>query len=148
MYEHDVVEHLLLYCSTASTVEHSAINLHEAAKQVRADKSASASKQTDSIYVLYCSSSTSSTAQHSAISPHKAAKQERVDQRATAQPSRQRASTVLQYRKHSAISLHKAAKQIRANQSATTQASKQTVLASASACRRAFTQHAEFSKRT
>ena len=85
MYEHDVVEHLLLYCSTASTVEHSAINLHEAAKQVRADKSASASKQTDSIYVLYCSSSTSSTAQHSAISPHKAAKQVRAHQSATTQ---------------------------------------------------------------
>ena len=89
MYEHDVVEHLLLYCSTASTVEHSAINLHEAAKQVRADKSASASKQTDSIYVLYCSSSTSSTAQHSAISPHKAAKQVRAHQSATTQASRQ-----------------------------------------------------------
>ena len=39
MYEH-VAEHLLLYFSTASTAPHSVISPHKAAKQVRADQSA------------------------------------------------------------------------------------------------------------
>ena len=62
MYEHVVVEHLLLYGSTASTAQHSTAQ-HSTAQR--------------------------SAAQRSAISPHKAAKQVRADHSATTEASTQ-----------------------------------------------------------
>ena len=98
-------------------------------------------------HLLHCS--TASTAQQSAVSPHKAAKQVRADQSATTQASRQRASTVLQYRNHSTAQRHQSAQRRKTStrRSECNHASKQTESARASTCRRAIIQHAEFSKR-
>ena len=83
MYERVAVEHLL-YCSTASTAQHStaqhsAITPHQVAKQARADQSPTTQASTQSFHCTRYST-TASTARHSAISPHKAAEQVLADQ--------------------------------------------------------------------
>ena len=67
-YEHVVVEHqpAVLYCSTASTAQHSAISPHKAAKaNTCRTEGDHGSKQTDNIYCTAVSYRKHNTAQHS-----------------------------------------------------------------------------------
>ena len=128
MYGH-VVEHLLLCIlqyRQHSAAQHGAISPHKAAKQVRADRSATtqASRQKGYSVLQYRKHST----QHIAVSAHKVAKQVRADQSATTPASKEHllCSIAALQAQYSAISPHKAAKQARADQSATTQASRQS----------------------
>ena len=116
----------VLQCGKHSTAQHSVISPHNAAKQVRADQSATTQAKADREHLqLYCS--TASTAQHSTAQSARTKPRSkyvpiRVRQRKQKQTESIYSCIAVPQAQHSAISPHKAAKQARTDQRATTQA--------------------------